>query len=56
MAERLRHHHGVHDRENAGASVVIALYGFLILEQPSDLRRAFENCLRSIGRDERVDP
>src|SRR6516164_9669763 len=49
------HHHGVHDRENAGASVVIALHGFIILEQPSDLRRAFENCLRGIGRDERVD-
>src|SRR5215467_13156056 len=43
------HHHGVHDGENAGASVVIALHGFVILEQPSDLRRALENCLRGIG-------
>src|SRR6516165_2535021 len=43
------HHHGMHDRKNAGASVVIALHGFIILEQPSDLRRAFENCLRGIG-------
>lgn len=46
---------GMHDREDAGAPIVLAFDVLVIREEPADVRRVLEDALRNVGRDQRVD-
>src|SRR5262249_26251101 len=47
--------HSVHDREDSGTTVVVALDGLVIFEQSADLGRLRQHAARNIGGDKGVD-
>ena len=51
----LAHHHRVHDREDAGAAVIVLLDVLVVGKQPGNARRAVEEARGDIEREQRIE-
>src|SRR5215469_7563010 len=49
------HHDGVHDREDSGALVVVALHFPVVREKTPHARRVLQYAFRRVGRNERIN-
>ena len=52
----LPQHHDMHDREYAGAPVIVLFDALVVGEEPGDARRAIKEHRRNIDREEGIEP